>query len=205
MNNTNFYIGEISGFPNGDTVDESHQVLVDIPGLVEKALAFPKSAEMDEPKKGDPVLVLSLDPIYNTYFIYEKLKENDFIGFRSSGKMISITPDYIKLAVYDPEANKKDNKEPSRESMKALITVDNKGNIEVETSGNVGIYGKDGKAASLTIGNQLKPGVPVYDPEKNIPLSNPFHGPFIAGCNPVCPYSSGFMTSNELMDIGGKL
>lgn len=82
-----------------------YQIKVNIPGIVEDILAFPVRGEIDEPRVGDFVLLRSLDPVFNSYFLYQKLKENDYIGFRSNGKMVDITPDYITIGIFTSESN----------------------------------------------------------------------------------------------------
>ena len=76
-----------------------YQIKVDIPGINKQLPAFPMRGEVDEPKVNDFVLLYCFDPIYDSYMLYHKIKENDFIGFRSNGKMIDVTPDYIKVAI----------------------------------------------------------------------------------------------------------
>ena len=84
-----------------------YQIKVNIPGIIEDILAFPVRGEIDEPRVGDFVLLRSLDPVFNSYFLYQKLKENDYIGFRSNGKMVDITPDYITIGIFTSESNSK--------------------------------------------------------------------------------------------------
>lgn len=88
-----------------------YQIKVEIPGIASSVNAFPMRGELDEPVVGDFVLLRSLDPIYNSYFLYQKIKENDFIGFRSNGKIVDITPDYIMVGIYDPANSKNDFEE----------------------------------------------------------------------------------------------
>lgn len=84
-----------------------YEIKVDIPGIVSGVKAFPMRGEVDEPRVGDFVLLRSLDPIFQSYYLYQKIKENDFIGFRSNGKMVDITPDYIQLAIFEPDEGNK--------------------------------------------------------------------------------------------------
>ena len=125
---------------------EYHEITVDIPGVIQGGKAFPEMTELDEPKIGDQVLLLSLDPLYNSYFIYRKLKENDFIGFRASGKMIDITPDYITVGVFNedlvdyPDNAHWDGEKINSEHITSL-TIDNKGTITVEAAKSNGSEG----------------------------------------------------------------
>ena len=79
-----------------------YEIKVDIPGLKTGVTAYPMRGEVDEPRVGDFVLLKCLDPVFQSYYLYHKIKENDFIGFRSNGKMVDITPDYIQIAIFDP-------------------------------------------------------------------------------------------------------
>lgn len=106
----NYYTGVVIAVtPDDDDRLENdkewHEVLIDIPGVIQGVKAFPFRDELDEPKINDKVLVLDVDPLYHSYFLYRKLKEDGFIGFRSSGKMVSITPDDITIGVFGPNDN----------------------------------------------------------------------------------------------------
>ena len=79
-----------------------YEIKVDIPGLKTGVTAYPMRGEVDEPRVGDFVFLKCLDPVFQSYYLYHKIKENDFIGFRSNGKMVDITPDYIQIAIFDP-------------------------------------------------------------------------------------------------------
>lgn len=80
-------------------------IKVDIPGLKSGVTAFPMRGEVDEPRVGDFVILRCFDPVFQSYYMYHKIKENDFIGFRSNGKMVDITPDYIQIAIFNPDNN----------------------------------------------------------------------------------------------------
>ena len=147
-----------------------YQIKVDIPGMASSVMAFPMRGEIDEPVVGDFVLLRSLDPIFNSYFLYQKIKENDFIGFRSNGKYVDITPDYILLGIFDPstrkndfekdgdsEENKNDNQEAFFEDHGDIkhggfrpqptdwIKLDKDGNLEISIRANstITINGED--------------------------------------------------------------
>ena len=79
-----------------------YEIKVDIPGLKTGVTAYPMRGEVDEPRVGDFVFLKCLDPVFQSYYLYHKIKENDFIGFRSNGKMVDITPDYIQVAIFNP-------------------------------------------------------------------------------------------------------
>jgi len=91
---------------------------------------------LDEPKPGDTILLTNLDPVLNSYWIYEKLKENDFIGFRSAGKMVDITPDYITVGIFDKSTEYKDDERPT---LTSYVKLDSSGNIEIKTEGKVNL------------------------------------------------------------------
>ena len=166
---TQFYIGTITYIKDDplkllDKPLEYHEVIIDIPGVMEYIKAFPEKGSLDEPKPGDLVLVTVYDPVYYSYNVYQKLKENDFIGFRSSGKMVDITPDKITIGVFEdkPERPYKDEERPDVSQLAHLemtkdgeitvhaakiITVNAdsdtkiiiKGNTKIEVSGNTDV------------------------------------------------------------------
>lgn len=115
----------------------SYEVTVNIPGFCDGLKAYPKSrGEMDEPKEGDVVMLMSLDPVYHSVLLYEKLKEDQFIGFRSNGKMLEITPDYIKIGIYNREDSFPDAYVPTPDSE---VLIDKDGNITLKSMSNVSI------------------------------------------------------------------
>ena len=119
-----FYIGTITEIIDPDL----YQIKIDIPGVTKEALALPMRGEVDEPQVGNVVLVKSLDPIFQSVYLYSKLKENTYIGFRSRGKMCNITPDYITIEIV-AEGNV-----DVKITGNATITIE--GNKEVKVSGN---------------------------------------------------------------------
>jgi hypothetical protein len=160
-----------------------YQIKVDIPGMASSVMAFPMRGEIDEPVVGDFVLLRSLDPIFNSYFLYQKIKENDFIGFRSNGKYVDITPDYILLGIFDPstrkndfekdgdsEENKNDNQEAFFEDHGDIkhggfrpqptdwIKLDKDGNLEINIRAN----------STITINGEDKPNTIIIKGENEI-------------------------------------
>ena len=89
---------------------------------------------MDEPVEGNLIYLLSIDPVYHSVFLYTKAKENDFIGIRSNGKLIDITPDYITIGVYDTLTTSPDDTRP--DPSKSYLKMDSSGNIEIMATGN---------------------------------------------------------------------
>lgn len=135
-----YYLGVIVGAHTDEKkgiTKEYHVAKVNIPQLAEDIIAFPKCGDNNEPKVGDPVLCLDLDPIYHSYFIYEPIKEDDVIGIRSSGKAIDITPDKITVAVYKKED---ENKRKSDNSQKGIGEFNILSKIEMDKDGNIKIY-----------------------------------------------------------------
>jgi hypothetical protein len=132
---SSYYIGVIS-----EVVDPlTYEVKVDINGIVEGKTAFPLRGEVDEPVVGDSVLLRNIDPLYGSVYLYSKLKEDNFIGFRSNGKIISITPDSIEISSGGMD---KVTKITIMESGEIDISVGNGSpmNITVEGSANIESY-----------------------------------------------------------------
>ena len=157
----NYYLGVVVAVtPDDDdrikNDKEWHEIIIDIPGVIQGVTAYPFRDELDEPKINDKVLVLDVDPLYHSYFLYRKLKEDGFIGFRSSGKMVSITPDEIVIGVFGPDDNDEypeyaedeipdcdPGKDGSGSGM-AYVKLDKSGNIEIKALGQstITILGK---------------------------------------------------------------
>ena len=79
------------------------------------------------------VVLLELDPTYKSYYLYEKLKENNFIGIRSRGKMIKMTKSELTIGIFDPtsEYNDKQEKDTTPEPT-SWIKIDKSGNINIK-------------------------------------------------------------------------
>lgn len=132
-----YYLGVVKNIIEEDGITKEYGIIeADIPGVIQGIRAFPKRNELNEPKPGDAILLLCLDPILNSYWIYEKIKENDFIGIRAAGKMIDITPDYISIGIFDKDSGYKEDERPE---MKTYVKLDSEGNLEIKTSGNTSI------------------------------------------------------------------
>ena len=136
LNKEQYYTGTVIEVV--DTV--LYQIKVEIPGIAASVNAFPMRGELDEPKVGDFVLLRSLDPIYNSYFLYQKIKENDFIGFRSNGKIVDITPDYIMVGIFDPTEEYNDLSDNYRPAEGDVVTdwikLDKDGNLFINLRAN---------------------------------------------------------------------
>ena len=164
----NYYLGVVKAVtPDDDdrikNDKEWHEIIIDIPGIIQGVTAFPFRDELDEPKIDDKVLVLDVDPLYHSYFLYRKLKEDGFIGFRSSGKMVSITPDEIVIGVFGPDDNgeypeyKEDeipNCNPEDDGSgdgMAYLKMTKEGDIDIKTKGKctINIAGDDGSEITI--------------------------------------------------------
>ena len=136
-NEKTYYIGVVRSVIIEDNLTKEYGVIeADIPGIIEGIRAFPKRGELDEPKPGDSILLTNLDPVLNSYWIYEKLKENDFIGFRSVGKMVDITPDYIMVGIFNKDT---EYTEDNRPTLTSFVKLDSDGNMEIKTEGKVNL------------------------------------------------------------------
>lgn len=126
-----FYLGSVH-----EVIDRvTYEITADIPGVAQEVKAYPWSrGEMDEPVAGNLIYLIALDPVYHSVYLYMKAKENDFIGIRSNGKMIDITPDYISMGVYETDTTSKDGERP--DLSKSYCKMDSEGNIEIMATGN---------------------------------------------------------------------
>lgn len=121
---------------------ELYQVEVDIPERNKGLKAFPLRGEVDEPRVGDVVFLREVDPVYHSYYLYEKLKENNFIGIRARGKKIKITKKEIQIGVFNDNDEWYDSTDPeaqgSMDDMSprpfAFISIDEAGNIKMRGS-----------------------------------------------------------------------
>lgn len=119
----NFYLGVVS------KVKENFQIEADIPGIILGVNAYPLRGDCDEPKENDPVILLGLDPEFNSYYLYWKLKENDFTGFRAYGNEISIEDGKLVIRTYSGDNTDDPEHEPGEE--KTRIELDKEGKITV--------------------------------------------------------------------------
>ena len=123
-----------------EIIDEVlYEIKVDIPGVKTGVTAYPMRGEVDEPRIGDFVLLKCLDPVFQSYYLYQKIKENDFIGFRSNGKMVDITPDYIQVAIFDPSNKEWNDNNNYRPEPSDWIRLDKDGNLNIHLRSNSSI------------------------------------------------------------------
>lgn len=195
--NNNYYLGIVVAVDNHKLLKKSkehREVIVDVPGVMEGILAYPKSCELDEPKVGDPVILECLDQMYKSYFTYYKLKENNFIGIRAAGKCISITPDTITIGVFDKDSEYKDDETPK---MKTKVVIDSDGNVSVESAGKIDIKADDdisidGGGNNITISNATF--------KTNGGVSNADGQGGFCGI-PICPFTGAPHVSSTINNI----
>ena len=124
----NYYLGTVLKVLDPPDL---YKILIDLPGLSKEAEAFPMRGELDEPRPGDQVLVRDVDPIYHSFYLYSKLKDDDFIGFRSRGKMIQMTENELNISIFDPSETYEENEKEIPKKIKSSIKIYNNGDIEV--------------------------------------------------------------------------
>lgn len=197
--------------PSDEIIDEllgehkslEHIVVVTVPGVFEKVKAYPRRDQCDEPKIGDLCVIYAWDPVYNSYCIYEKLREDEVVGFRAHGKLININHERIKIGVFDESTEYKDNEIP--ETPIAHIDLDKDGNITVHSSKDLNMY-VEGDATINVKGNckiiadQVLTTTALTWKGNNGTVTPTGKGPF---CSiPICPVTGAPHTGNESM--GGE-
>ena len=200
---TKYYIGQITSVNNdysevngedGLLKRNYQQIVATIPGFIERVVAMPIKGMNDEPKVGDTVLLYCLDPIFHSHYIYQVLKENDFIGIRAAGKLVEIAEDKVRIAVYEKDMEYKEDDVPGseneadrKERLKASITLKEDGSIE--------IYSEKG----ITISNGTPmPQIEVPEDGADLPEVGANNGPFNAICQ--CPYLGILHSSNTITE-----
>jgi hypothetical protein len=128
--NSEYFFGTIVAIPDSS---DSFVVKVNIPKVFENLTCYPFRNSSDEPKIGDLVVIRDLDPEYHSYFVYEKLNENDFTGIRCKGKMIDLTDDSIKLGIFD-EGDFSDGDRPGNTSW---IELNEDGKLDIKLEDNL--------------------------------------------------------------------
>lgn len=138
---TKYYLGKVREVKDRLT----YEIRIDIPGVVEDKPAFPLRGEVDEPMIGDYVVLREIDPVYGSMYLYSKLKEDEYIGFRSNGKLIDITPDHITMKVYKRNSDT-DAREDDFDGFETKITMNADGTMEIESKSSMTI-----KSPNITI------------------------------------------------------
>lgn len=115
---------------------DKYIVEVDVPGEGQGLRAFPYRAEVDEPRVGDLVWLEEIDPIYHSYYLYQKVKENNFIGFRARGKVIKLNEETIQIGVFDDDGAWFDDSSGTDKTPmpKSWIEITKDGNINIESA-----------------------------------------------------------------------
>lgn len=168
-----------------------YTVEVDIPGRNQELRAFPKRGEVDEPRVGDVVVLLELDPTYKSYYLYEKLKENNFIGIRSRGKMIKMTESELTIGIFDPASEYSDKQEKdTTPEPTSWIKIDKSGNINIKTDGKLGLTVEGSAEVECKGSATIKaPSVKITGGklETKGTAGTDMSGPF--NCIPTCPFT----------------
>ena len=189
-----YYTGTIT-----EIVDPLLYVIkADIPGNKTGITAFPMRGEVDEPRVGDFVFLKCFDPVFQSYYIYQKIKENDFIGFRSRGKMVDITPEYIQIATFDPDNNEwNDFSENTntdglgrevggyRQGMQDWVRLDKNGNLNVYLRNNAKIDISGSENITIQGNVTLKVNGKTTVQSQNIEIKGPSTLKFNGTCTPV--------------------
>ena len=146
MDTSRYYIGRVSKVE--DRV--FYKIRVSVEGIVDDAMAFPMKGEVDEPLIGDKVLLYNIDPEFGSVYLYSRIKEDDFIGFRSNGKIITLISPYetedgqrgeednITIGIYDIDESDGNNDEVGQYITSIIINRkddDKKGSVDI-TIGN---------------------------------------------------------------------
>lgn len=133
LNTPKILLGEVKSVED----DQLHIITFSIPNYVEgqKALPF---AVVDEPKVGDEVILIELDPVFKTSYYYMKVKKSDGIQFNYKGKWIKILESKIEL--HTPKSD---------------IELTDSGDITIKSSGNIKI-----DSGKVTMSGESRPGTP---------------------------------------------
>lgn len=128
----NYYLGTIKEVLDPDL----YHIKVDIPGLAKEVEAFPIRGELDEPRVGDQVIIRDLDPIFHSFYLYSEVKEDNFIGIRSRGKIVELNQEEIRVGIFDP-SEKYEEKASGVPNVTTWIKVDKDGNIEISAEKDI--------------------------------------------------------------------
>ena len=210
-NKPNYYIGTITyveSDPLGLLTKDKlyHEAVVAVPGVFENVLAFPARTNLDEPKVGDLVVVCSWDPVYNSYCTYEKLKEDDFVGFRAHGKMVQINHEKIVIGVFDEQTEYKDPEVPDVSPI-AHLEMDKSGNIIVHAAANITVNGdadctitiKGNNTVTINGNNSVK-----IDGDSKIEVGGNLEAK-VSGNGDINISGSTKLTSPDVTITGGKI
>lgn len=179
-----------------------YTIEVDIPGFQKGVKAFPRRGEVDEPRINDVVVLTELDPDYRSYYLYEKLKENKFIGIRSRGKILQMNEEEVILGIFD-NGSWVDRTEDIKPT--SYIKVDKSGNVEIVGEGNINV--KISGTTNIEAGGNvtvnaksqvtITGGGTVKMAGSAVPSTTP--GPF--NCIPSCPFSGAPHSSTQISGV----
>ena len=175
-----------------------YEIKVDIPGVKSGVTAYPMRGEIDEPRVGDFVFLRCLDPVFQSYYLYHKIKENDFIGFRSRGKMVDVTPEYIQIAIFNPDNDSwNDFSENTstddlgrevggyRPEVTDWVRIDKNGNLNMYLRNNVRIDVSGSENITIQGNVTLKVNGKTTVQSQNIEIKGPSTLKFNGTCTPV--------------------
>ena len=175
-----------------------YEIKVDIPGVKSGVTAYPMRGEIDEPRVGDFVFLRCLDPVFQSYYLYHKIKENDFIGFRIRGKMVDITPEYIQIAIFNPDNDSwNDFSENTstddlgrevggyRPEVTDWVRIDKNGNLNMYLRNNVRIDVSGSENITIQGNVTLKVNGKTTVQSQNIEIKGPSTLKFNGTCTPV--------------------
>lgn len=175
-----------------------YEIKVDIPGVKSGVTAYPMRGEIDEPRVGDFVFLRCLDPVFQSYYLYHKIKENDFIGFRSRGKMVDVTPEYIQIAIFNPDNDSwNDFSENTstddlgrevggyRPEVTDWVRIDKNGNLNMYLRNNVRIDVSGSEDITIQGNVTLKVNGKTTVQSQNIEIKGPSTLKFNGTCTPV--------------------
>ena len=175
-----------------------YEIKVDIPGVKSGVTAYPMRGEIDEPRVGDFVFLRCLDPVFQSYYLYHKNKDNDFIGFRSRGKMVDVTPEYIQIAIFNPDNDSwNDFSENTstddlgrevggyRPEVTDWVRIDKNGNLNMYLRNNVRIDVSGSENITIQGNVTLKVNGKTTVQSQNIEIKGPSTLKFNGTCTPV--------------------
>lgn len=128
-----WFIGVITKILDPDL----YTVEVDIPEEGALGLkAFPLRGEVDEPRVGDNVYLVELDPTFHSYYLYAKLKENKFVGIRSQSKLLKMDKDAVTVGIFSGDYYDKNTTDDPTPAPSSWVKIDSNGNIDINAEGN---------------------------------------------------------------------
>lgn len=209
MKDIEYYLGRIREVTDPDL----YTVTVDVPGVFEGVPAWPDRTVLDEPRPGDVVLLMGLDPVFRgSTLFYRGLKENGFIGIRARGKKIEVTPEKVEIGIYPVDTKYTDADSPTSTSwvrigadgtldmslesgatvkVGAGGTLEVKGDLTVKVTGNVNLEASGGATVK-------SPSVKVTGGTLEVAGTAGATGTGGFCAIPVCPFSGAPHVGNKI-------